>query len=360
MDARAQNRALLARQLLLERSRLSVPEVVEALVGLQSQAPQAHYAGLWSRIEGFDPAVASQLLESRALVRIALMRGTIHLVTAEDARFLRPLVQPVLERALRGGQGPGADVDLVELAAQARALVEEAPRTFAEIGAALAARWPGEDPERLSRAARCGLALAQVPPRGLWGRSGPARHTTVEKWLGAPLDPRPSSDRLVLRYLAAFGPATVADAQAWSGLTRLREVFDRLGPALVRLPADDGRTLWDLPDAPRPDAEVEAPVRLLADFDNLLLSHVERTHVVDESHRRAIFTVNGIIPRTVLVDGRVAGTWTSEVAGARCSVRVASFARLSPGVRDDVEREAHAFAAMAAPGADVHVQHAVR
>ena len=360
MDSRGQNRALLARQLLLERCALPVADVVETMVGLQSQAPQAHYAGLWSRIEGFDPAAASDLLACRALVRIALMRGTIHLVTAADARFLRPLVQPVLERGLANALGPGAAVELEDLAVAARALVEERPRTPSELGAELAARWPGVASDRLSLAARAVLPLVQVPPRGLWGGSGAARHTTFEHWLGAPLDKQPSVDRLVLRYLAAYGPATPADAQAWSGLTRLREVFERLAPSLVTLRADDGSALYDLPDAPRPGPDHDAPVRLLAEFDNLLLAHARRDHVVDDAHRRAIFTVNGVLPRTVLVDGRVAGTWTSEVSAGRCSVRVAAFAPLPARVRDEVEREARGYLSMAAPGVVAEVIYAPR
>ncbi|PBC75709.1 winged helix DNA-binding protein [Streptomyces sp. TLI_235] len=324
LTARALGRALLARQHLLQRSTLDAAAMVRHLVGLQAQAaPEPPYLGLHSRLEGFAPEQLTALLEDRGAVRIALQRGTIHLVTAEDCLTLRPLLQPVLDRGLRTTYAkrlPGLDLtdpadpagDLAALAARARLLVEAEPLTFQQLGPLLAPAYPGSEPAALAQAARCALPLVQVPPRGLWGRGGPAAHTTAEHWLGRPLDPAPALDGLVLRYLAAFGPATAADVQKWSGLTRLGPVLTRLGDRLVRLRDEQGRTLYDLPEAPRPDASAPAPVRLLAPFDNLLLSHADRTRVLPEAYRPRVMTVNGIVLGTVLVDGSVAGSWKTE------------------------------------------------
>lgn len=309
LTRRALNRALLARQLLLERSPMGVVDAVEHLVGMQAQAPNPPYLGLWTRLERFAHSDLSDLITSRSVVRLALMRSTLHLVSAEDALGIRPLVQPVQERALRAAWGERlAGADVAAVAAAGRRLVEEQPRTLAELGTELAAAWPDADPAALSAAVRAGVPLVQVPPRGIWGAVGQPAHTSAEQWLGRGMSAM-SVDDLVLRYLRAFGPATVRDAQAWSGLTRLREVTDRLGDRLVRLRGEDGAELFDVPGAPLPDPETPAPVRFVADFDNILLSHADRARIMTEEHRREIFTVNGIIPGTVLVDGFVRGTW---------------------------------------------------
>ncbi|MGW4892563.1 winged helix DNA-binding domain-containing protein [Kitasatospora sp. NPDC004240] len=311
LGPRALGRALLARQHLLARTDLTPTVMIEHLIGLQAQAvPQPPYVGLWSRLEDFRPEGLSALLEGREVVRIALQRGTIHLVTARDCLMLRPLVQPVIERGTRGAFGKRlVGVDLAGLAAEARELVEAEPRTFQHLGAELAAGRPGGDPAALAQAARWLLPLVQVPPRGIWGRSGPAAHTTAEHWLGRPLDPEPSIGEVTLRYLAAFGPATAADLQKWCGLTRLAPVLARLAPQLVTFRDEHGRLLYDLPDAPRPDPDTPAPVRLIAPFDNLLLSHADRTRVLPEEYRRRVMTQNGIVLGSLLVDGLVAGNW---------------------------------------------------
>src|SRR5690606_17144241 len=215
LSRRALNRALLARQLLLERSTMPVLDAVHHLVGLQAQAPWSPYHALWARLEGFDPHELGALLTERRTVRIVLMRSTVHWVTAEDCLFLRPLLAGFLERALltspwrRGLQ----DLDHDAVAEAARRLVEEEPMTFKRLGVALAERWPGRDPATLAQLARARVPLVQLPPRAVWGRTGQVVVTTAEAWLGRPLDPAPDPERMLLRYLAAFGPASVMDAQ---------------------------------------------------------------------------------------------------------------------------------------------------
>lgn len=357
LDRRALNRALLARQLLLRRERRPALGAIEHLVGMQSQAPLAPYVGLWTRLSGFQPAELSAAMESRQAVRLALMRSTLFLVTARDALRLRPLVQPVIERGFLGGWRTrlgGADPG--EVAAAGRALVEERPRTWSELGEALVRRWPDATAEGLAQAVRTYLPLVQVPPRGVWGRSGAARHQSARAWLGPPLEDGASLDELLLRYLAAFGPASVRDAQVWCGLTRLREVFERLRSRLQGFRDERGTELFDLPDAPRPDPDTAAPPRFLPEYDNLLLSHADRTRVIPDPARRQLTTANGIVRGTVLLDGFVCALWRIRRDRARVTLAIEPCRRLSAAERRSLEGEAAgllAFAAPEAPDADI-------
>lgn len=330
LGRRALNRALLARQLLLRRSEMPVPTATEHLVGLQAQTPHSWYVGLWTRLEGVEPEAVGNLLEERQLVRVALMRSTIHLVTAEDCVGLRPLVQPVIERGVKGQFGRRLEgLEREEVAAAARALVEEKPRTFSELARLLDGRFPGRDAFAMGQAVRAWVPLVQVPPRGVWGKSGRAAHTSVEAWLGRGPSPYSSLEKLVLRYLAAFGPATVKDVQAWSGLTRLREVAERLRPRLVTFRDGRGDELFDLPEAPRPDPETPAPPRFLYDYDNLLLSHAERTRVITSDYYEQGFTRDGEMPSIVLLDGFTGATWKVTRHRGTATLAIRPFAQLS-------------------------------
>jgi hypothetical protein len=357
LSLRALNRALLARQMLLCPVPLpagpgraeAVTGMVEHLAGLQAQAPFPPYFGLWSRLAGFRPADLAELLVSRQVVRIALMRSTIHLVSARDCLTFRPLIQPVLDRSLPAIFGKQfAGLDAGALAGAGRAFVDAEPRTFSELGNLLAPDWPGHAPTALAQGVRALVPLVQVPPRAVWGAAGQARHTSAEAWLGRPLDLSPSVDVLLARYLAAFGPATVADAQAWSGLTRLGEVADRLRPDLRTFHDEQGRELLDLPDAPRPGPDAPAPVRLVAEFDNLILSHADRARVVSDDNRRRLYTRNGIFPGTVLHDGFVAGMWRLT-RSRRTAVVTVELLGAVPS-RDAVGEEAQRLLGFAAPG----------
>jgi hypothetical protein len=361
LSRHALNRALLARQLLLAPAPMPaagqaragrVIDTVEHLVGLQAQAPFPPYYGLWSRLAGFRPDDLSRLILSREVVRIALMRGTIHLVSARDCVALRPVVQPAVDRGLSVLLARQlAGVDTAGLAAAGRVLVEERAMTFSELGTALAEQWPQHPPAALAQGVRALVPLVQVPPRAVWGAAGQAAHTSAESWLGRPMDAGSSLERLVTRYLAAFGPASVADAQAWSGLTRLREVTDRLRPGLRVFRDEQGTELFDLPDAPRPGPDTLAPVRLVAEFDNLVLSHADRTRIIGEPDRQRLFTRNGIFPGTVLVDGFVAGMWKITRSRAAVTLTIELFGPLGPRDRDAVADEGGRLLAFAAPEA---------
>jgi hypothetical protein len=336
LTRRALNRALLHRQLLLRRWQLSPAKAIERLVGLQAQATNPPYVALWTRLDGFRREQLTRLLTDRKVVRLALMRSTLHMVTADDCLALRPVLQPMLEAAYTRSVHGREDLDLDEIAKVARELVEAEPLTNAELGRVLVERWPGKDVTALLQAVRATLAIVQLPPRGLWGVGGQPTGTTAEAWLSRPFTPM-SPDELVRRYLAAFGPASVADAQQWSGLTRLREVFDRL--ELRTFTDENGVRLFDLPDARRPHPDTPAPVRFLPEFDNSLLSHADRTRIIATEHKRHVFTNNGLIRGTILVDGFVSGTW--KLGPDALTVTPL---RTLP---DDVEEEAHRLAAFA-------------
>jgi hypothetical protein len=342
LGRRALNRATLERQMLLGRREMSAIAAIEHLVGMQAQAPDPPYIGLWSRLEDFDPEDLARLIEERSAVRIALMRNTVHLVSARDCLALRPLMQPVIERGLHSNRAHRVGiegVDIEALVAAGRALIEERPRTAKELGELLKERWPERDPASLARAIRHLVPLVQVPPRGVWGKSGQTTHTTAEAWLGRPLDPDPSLDGMVLRYLGAFGPATVKDVQTWSGLTRLAEVVERLRPRLRTFRDENGKELFDLPDAARPDPDTPAPPRFLPEFDNLILSHADRTRVISDENRRMIASKNGMVPACVLVDGFVRGTWRMERARKKATLVIELFEPLAKKDRDALVEE---------------------
>ncbi|MFL5802566.1 MAG: winged helix DNA-binding domain-containing protein [Roseiflexaceae bacterium] len=360
LSQRALNRALLARQHLLRRVEMPAADMIAHLVGIQAQAPYAPYIGLWTRLEGFQHAELAQLLTDRLAVRIALMRSTIHLVTARDCLALRPLIQPVLERGLNGTFGKRlAGLDIQALAAAGRALVEQQPRTFADLGALLLERWPGRDPLALANAVRALVPLVQIPPRGIWGAGGLATHTSAEAWLGRPLDPAPTPDEMILRYLAAFGPASVRDIQLWSGLTRLREATERLRPRLRSFRDEHGHELFDLPDAPRPDPETPAPPRFLPEFDNLLLSHADRTRVVSDEHRKRTMTINGVIPGSVLLDGLFYGQWTIKRQRGAATLIIDLFEPLPQQGRNALAEEGARLLAFAADAESHDIQFTV-
>jgi len=404
LDRRALNRALLARQHLAPRRAADGAAdgvVAEArhLVGLQSQVPASPYAGLWSRLPGFTTDDLGARLLDRSVVRLATLRGTVHLVAADDAFELAAHARPAQVAYLRSRNQHGdalAHVDLDDLARAATDVLAE-PLTSVELGRRLAERWADVDPKHLAYGARCLLPLVQVPPRGLWGARGTGTTTTwttAHAWLGAPTGPAADEldavatagdpdavlaarTRLVRRYLAAFGPASVADVQRWSGLTRLRSAVEALRPALATFTgpgrAAAGVELVDLPDAPRPPADDPVPVVLAADFDNLVLAHDDRSRVLGAVAVKQVVSVNGQVAATVLVDGLVAGTWTWRVereaggdvghvdvrplraAAAPDGAPAPADGLADPVVRDAVVARAEDWLRVAAPGARARV-----
>ncbi|MFJ4584889.1 winged helix DNA-binding domain-containing protein [Streptomyces echinatus] len=351
LDVRALNRATLARQLLLHRSTRSVRDAVVHLVGLQAQNTRPPYHALAARLDGFGPEQLSALMARREVARIVTLRSTIHTHTADDCLALTPLVQPARDRELGTFRTGLTGVDLDRLAAVARELVEAAPRTPAQLREALGAEWPDADPRALAVAARCTLPLVQVTPRGLWEESGQAALTTAEHWLGRPAEPAPEPESVVLRYLAAFGPASVRDMQTWAGLTRLRAAFERLRPRLVTFRDPAGVELFDLPDAPRPDPDTPAPPRFLPEFDNLLLSHADRSRVIPPALHGRNWRGNQAY-RTLLVDGFLAGLWKLDAD----ALVVEPFGELTRARREEVTAEGERMLRVLYPGASYDIR----
>ncbi|AXK36968.1 winged helix DNA-binding domain-containing protein [Streptomyces armeniacus] len=356
LSTRALNRATLERQLLLRRADMDAARAVEQLVGLQTQVPTNHYTALWSRLDGFDPEDFSRRFGEREFVRLSMMRCTIHTVTARDALALRPLVQVVQDRTLKSAFGKRlAGVDLEQVVVRSRELLEEKPRSSGELGKILAEEWPGTQVQALGMVARHLLPLVQVTPRGLWQRGGLARHTTAGHWLGRqPVAEKDADlDAFVLRYLAAFGPASVQDVQMWSGLTRLREVIERQRDQLAVFRDESGTELYDLPDAPRPDADVPAPARFLPEFDNVFIGHKDRARIVGEGAQRHFWKGFEALP-VFLSDGFLRGTWRIDAdrKHTRAALEIKPFTSLPRAARDALEAEGAALLAFHTPGAE--------
>jgi Winged helix DNA-binding domain len=323
--------------------------VAEHLVGLQAQEPRDPYVAFWSRIDGFRPEELEGLLLERKVVRTTLMRGTIHLVTDRDCLALRPALQRVCERLFWSGSPFGkrlGDVDVEKVVAAGRALLEEVPRTRAQLRTLLAGLWPDEDADSLANAVGYLVPLVQVPPRGLWSRSGRTTLTTVEAWLGRRPAPESAPDEAVLRYLAAFGPASVKDIAVWSGLTGVREIVERLRGELLTFRDERGAELLDVADAPLADPDTPAPVRFLPQYDNVFLSHADRSRIGDADDRPRLGFGDGRFFSMVLIGGFLRAAWRLEDG----AVVVKPARRLSKKDAAAVEAEGRRLAAFLGGG----------
>ncbi|WP_330182613.1 winged helix DNA-binding domain-containing protein [Nocardia sp. NBC_01503] len=313
LSLRQLNRTLLARQMLTERVSMPAADLIRHLIAVQGQEANWPFIGLWTRLTDFEPAELNSLLHDRTVVRGTMIRRTVHLAHAEDYRWLYPTVRPTVEQSLRLAYYREAceHLDHTEFATAGRRLLTGRTLTRTEIGRTLAERFPTPHPDRLS------AILGQITPlvhhaeAGTWGawRNRRVSVSLAEEWIGAPLAERPDPEQLILRYLAAFGPATVADIQSWSGVTKLAEVVARLRPQLRVLRDDTGRELFDIPDAPLADPNLPVPVRFLPAFDNALLAHKDRRRAItDEDRSRITKIASGGVPM-YLVDGFVHGRW---------------------------------------------------
>ncbi len=313
-----------------------VAETIEHLVGMQAQNPHDPYYALWARLERFDPADLSKLIEERKAVRTAFLRATLHLVTAADCIGLDATVRPVSRRTFGSTAFARAigGMDREELLAQGRHLLEWRPMGRAELGRLLAEKWPGRDAASMAYAVSYLLPLVQLPPRGLWKGKGTATWTTVEHWLGS--EPNRKSDvaSLVVRYLAAFGPASVSDIRVWSGVTKLSAVVEKLRPRLRVFTDENGRELFDLLDAPRPDPDTPAPTRFLPEYDNVLLGHADRARVIGPGAKPPGWAGN------LLHDGFLRGSWKLAYTKKEARITITPFSSLSIKAADDVQHEA--------------------
>ncbi|HEV7993992.1 MAG TPA: winged helix DNA-binding domain-containing protein [Gemmatimonadaceae bacterium] len=339
LKTRALNRATLARQLLLRRVEMPVLEAIEQVIGLQAQLPNPPYVGLWTRLAGFDKKALTRLIEKRRVVRSTMMRATQHLVTARDYLQLRPVLQPVITRSWRSNWAKKtAGLDAEELLEAARALLTTNAHTLTELQSMLGARWPKHDPHALAYTVQLLLPLVHVPPRGTWGRGGAVPATLAESWLRRPMSTDASPEELIVRYLGAFGPASVADVQMWSGLTGLRTPIEALRSQLRIFRDETGKELFDVPDGPLPDADTPVRPLFLPEYDNTLLAHADRTRVVSDANRKRIWTTNGALA-SLLVDGVVAGRWKIVRERTSAILEIEAFGRLAKIDRAAVAEE---------------------
>jgi Winged helix DNA-binding domain len=349
LTRRELNRATLARQLLLERAPVTATAAVQALAGMQAQEPKHPFVGLWTRVADFDRERLRRALLERDVVRATLMRSTLHLMSAADYAALRMSMQPPMAVALRvlGARSRGLDPEAVLPAA--RKLLTGTSLAFDEIRARLQEQFPDVNDRALGYAVRTLLPLVMVPSGDArWGFERVARFALAEEWLGAPPG-EADREALARRYLGAFGPASAADIQAWSGVGGMKTVLEGMRDALAVFADERGRELFDLPDAPRPGADAPAPPRLLPEFDNLVLAHDDRSRVIADQHRPLVTTKNLRVRATVLVDGTVAGTWTIEAKRKLATLRISPFAALPKRVRSALAEEGEALLRFAEP-----------
>jgi winged helix DNA-binding protein len=309
---RALNRATLARQLLLERHKIGIVAAVERLAGLQAQVPKPPAIGLWTRVAKFTLDDYRDALAKRELVRGTLMRGTLHIVSRRDFIAWRPAIQPVLTTAADAITRSGGTLDLDALLKSARKFLGKKSAIFEDIRQHLISEFPQYNDRLMGYAVRMHLPLAMMPDQSPYAYPTNSEFAVAESFLGEKISKEDSAHDLALHYLAAFGPATPADFQTWSGLKGGKPLFEELRPKLVTFRDEKKRELFDLPNAPRPDEGIESPVRFLPEFDNLLLAHAERTRIISDEHKPRVVTKNLRILATFLVDGVVAGTWTIE------------------------------------------------
>ncbi|MFI5691090.1 winged helix DNA-binding domain-containing protein [Kribbella sp. NPDC051586] len=352
LNAVAVNRATLARQLLLERANVPAVEVVARLAGMQGQEPKHPYVGLWSRIDGFEESELDRSVEAREVVRATMFRGTLHLVTAADYLRFRTTVSPVLEAGLKvlGDRGAGLEPDKVVAAAEK--LLAKEPLTFTEVRDALLQQFPEVNERALGFCTRMLVPLVMYPADVRWSWTANSRFTPAEEWIGKKLHKRAEPKDLVTRYLQAFGPATPADFQTWSGLQKAKPLFDEL--ELETFTDEAGKTLYDVPDGPRPDPDTPAPVRFLPEFDNVLLSHAKRERIIADEYKPAVFTKNLRVKATYTVDGLVAGLWTSEKKRGVATLTLTPFGKTLKKTQTELEREGSALIRFLEPDAKTH------
>ena len=344
------NRATLARQWMLERADVAIPDAIAFLLGLQAQTTNGPYQALWNRLRGFRHEELTALILDKSLLRATTMRTTLHLHTAADMRAIRPVMQPVLDRSWTTTflkRVAGADRDAVHQ--RGVELLDAGPLTSGALGKRLAETWPDAEPLGLAQLLHCRETLIQIPPTRIWGNGGPPLLSRIENWAGAPVGPAIALPDLVLRYLAAYGPASVMDMQNWSGLTKLSAALDSVADHLITFTGEDGRLLYDLPDGLRPEPDTPAPVRFMPEYDNVWLGFADRYRIQPELARNRMMLVNGYIA-AYTVDGFIAGNWTLKRSKGDIAITILPFRKLTKAETTAVEAEAHAHGGFLADG----------
>ncbi len=362
LTTRELNRATLARQMLLVREATPVAKALTHVAGLQAQAVIPPFVGLWTRLDGFRRDQLTKPIERGRVVRATMMRHTLHLTTVADYVALRPAIQPALARSFTGTARRRIEgLDLEPILRAARKRLKKGPATFAELRELVSKLAPERDPNVLAYAVRTYLTLVQVPAGGRWGYSSTAPYALAEDFLEQPVPDSSEPRELILRYLAAFGPATVGDVQCWSGLTGLSGAVEELkdpkkepkkaAKAGLRVFRDErGAELLDVPGATLPPGDAPAPPRFLPEYDNVLLAYADRARVIPDAYRRAVFLTAGRVRATFLIDGLVAGTWKVEREKDAARLLIEPFGRLAKKDRDALTSEGESLIALLEEG----------
>jgi winged helix DNA-binding protein len=339
LKLRELNRATLARQMLLERETFAVAAAVERLVGLQAQLASAPYVGLWTRLLNFQRDDLAKEIEGRKIVKATMMRATLHLCTADDYVRFRTALKPLLTGASGEiAKRRGGDFDTDKVLKAARKFIGEKPRTFAEVSDMLTKLMPDHDVGAMRYTVRTHIPLAQVPVNTGWSYPNKPEFTLAESWIGRPISTEDNLRELVFRYLAAFGPASVTDAQTWLGM-KLKETFEKLRPELQTYRGEGRTELFDLPGVKLPAEDVPAPVRYLPEYDNLLLSHSNRSRVIADEYRSKVYLPGLRVAATILVDGFVRGAWKIEKTKTAATLMIDPFDRLTKKDRGALTEE---------------------
>ncbi len=347
---RGLNRALLARQLLLKREKIGVAAAVEQLLAVQAQLARPPYIALWTRLQGFRRDDLTRALADRVVVRATSLRGTIHLTTAADFLRFRATLQPGLDKGLAAilkDRLAGADLDAVLTAGRA---FFDTPQTFDALRGHFAHAFPKLDTRAIAYCTRLRMPTVQVPDDSPWGFPGQADFIAADRWLKKKPAAKADAAALVTRYLAAYGPASIADAQAWLGVPDLKPVFAALAKTLITIPGLKKDSLFDVPEAPRPAEDTAAPLRFLPDYDSAVVARAD-PRIVPTEHRSKVFLSALRIAPVVLVDGFAAATWKIERKKDVATLTVTPFGKLSAAVKDAIEREGTALVRFVEPDA---------
>jgi hypothetical protein len=336
------NRATLARQMLLQRSDMTTVEAVRFLGGLQAQQSNDPYIGLWSRLNGFTHEALTELIVDKTLARATTMRGTLHLHTADDLVGFRALVQGFLEAQWKSNflRRFGSE-DKAKVHRAGVRILDKGPITAGELGKQLKVKFPSAEPIALSVLLQMNETLVQVPPTRIWGNGSAPLLVRVENWLPGQTS---TLDRIALvrRYLAAFGPASINDMQIWCRLTKLSVEFKALEKELVVFEGEDGRVLYDLPDAPRPPADTPSPIRFLPLYENAYLGYDNRRRMLVEEDLARLNLFTDFKP-SVLIDGVIAAGWVVSHKKDAARLEVEPYHKLTKKQVREIEAEGDAF-----------------
>jgi len=355
MTLRELNRATLARQMLLSRQKHPVVKAIEQLVALQAQLPRPPFAGLWSRLDSFSRADLSKAVHARTVVRATTMRGTIHLMSAADYLRFRGCLQASLDAALVAVlRDRATSLNLTAICKEALAFFSQ-PHNFEEARVHLVKAFPAGDERAMGYAVRLNVPLVQVPSDDVWAYPAQADFVSAAAWLKKPVAPASAAGiaALLVRYLAAYGPATIKDAQAWTGVAGLEAAAASLKDKLITVPGPTGKPLYDLPDAPRPDADTPAPVRFLPEWDSVIVTRADE-RIVAKADRPRVFLPGLRVAALVLVDGMAAGTWKVAATAKKASLQIESFASWTAARKRDVTAEGEALVRFVEPNAKAY------